>query len=305
MDKKVAVALADASNPYEQALASAARDAARAYGLELLPPHFAGGSAVEQMGGLFAFQRQQVDGYLLLAVAPDRIAAAAEGLLRSGASIAFLNRLPAGLDALSAGYPDVAVCGIVPHQLQIGRLQGEQCRRLAPEKGFVLLVKGTEETVSTVERRRGFLTAVRPHVTVHELEGRWTASVATEALARWFKLGAERQRKVDVIVCQNDAMAAGVRRALEEEAARSGRAELIGIPVTGVDGVPEDGERRVREGSLAATVKMPLTTKPAIAALADFWTRGLRAPLTVLEAESYPALERLGRTSAVTRSKVD
>jgi ABC-type sugar transport system substrate-binding protein len=69
-------------------------------------------------------------------------------------------------------------------------------------------------------------------------------------------------------------MAQGARAALNAAAERLGEPRLRSVPVTGIDAVPNDGQRRLRTGDLTATVENPRTSGPAIELLATFWKRG-------------------------------
>ena len=77
--------------------------------------------------------------------------------------------------------------------------------------------------MAAVARKRGFLDTIAGRLTVHELDGRWSTTGAEKALGEWFRVGAERDRPLDLVVCQNDAMASGARSALLRQAASSGR----------------------------------------------------------------------------------
>lgn len=295
MARRVALLLNDEDNGYERALAAAAQLAARRHGFELLPPHFAAGSPVQQLSAVFAFQRAGLDACLVTAVAPDAEWSAIENLLRAKVAVVLLNREPADLKRARAAHPGCLLASVLPDQAQIGRLQGEQCLKLLPDGGFVLLVTGAEQSPSTVMRRAGFLERVEPtgvHA-VHKLEGRWTTEGARQAVSDWFKFGADRHRALDLVVCQNDPMAVGVRSALEAQAAAVGKTELARTPITGVDGLPAEGQRRVRDGELVATVVMPLTTGPAMEILAAHWAGGAPELRRVLPGDPFPALEHL------------
>ena len=88
------------------------------------------------------------------------------------------------------------------------------------------------------------------------------------------------------VVCQNDNMARGTRRALELL-----RPDWARLPFLGCDGLPGSGRRDVDEGRLAATVALPSCAGPAIE-LALRWKRdGVVPPAeTVLAPAPYPAL---------------
>ena len=294
--REVALLLPDVTNPYERALAAEGSDEARRQDLNLLPAHFAGNNADTQLAALLEYQRRGAHAQIVLPVRPDGLAAACQGVVRSGGALVFLNRPPRDLPALRRLNPATLVACVRPDQVQIGRLQGEQCRRvLGGARRSVLYVTGADTTPSAHERRAGFRQVVAGACEVHEVSGLWSTAEAARALRQWFRIGGERGRDLGAIVCQNDAMAAGARMAVLEEAARSGSQTLAALPLFGVDGLPDDGQRRVRGGDLAATVIVPLSSGPAVRLLAQFWETGQRLEEVALAPSSYPPLEQLTR----------
>jgi ABC-type sugar transport system substrate-binding protein len=93
------------------------------------------------------------------------------------------------------------------------------------------------------------------------------------------------------MVCsQNDAMALGARRALEEEKARP--EELI---FTGCDAAGEVGQDRVRKRILAASILLPPTAGLALESFVQAFQSGLQPPeQTVLKPASFPPIDQLG-----------
>ena len=86
-------------------------------------------------------------------------------------------------------------------------------------------------------------------------------------------------------------MAVGAGHAL---AAMGSVADARWVPRTGVDGLPEGGQRLVRAGQLAATVVVPSNTGPALQALARFFREGAALPAeTLLRPSSFPELHAL------------
>ena len=66
------------------------------------------------------------------------------------------------------------------------------------------------------------------------------------------------------------------------------------VRVTGLDGLPDRGQRWVAEGKLAATIVVPPTSGRAIDLLVQRWASGGRTPLkTVQTPLSCPPLENL------------
>lgn len=128
----------------------------------------------------------------------------------------------------------------------------------------MLLVTGAAKTQAAIERRTGFLDSMGKSLNVTLLDGRWAADEAQKAIGERFKLGAERNRSIDLVVCQNDNMALGVRRALLYQTRLLQRPGLASTPLIGCDGLEEEGQAMVHGGSLVATVMLPATTPVAL-----------------------------------------
>ena len=118
------------------------------------------------------------------------------------------------------------------------------------------------------------------------LNAEWTAASAEKAVTAGCGSRAAERFVPQAVVCQNDNMARGTRRALELQ-----RPEWARLPFFGCDGLPGSGRRDVDEGRLAATVALPSCAGPAIE-LALRWKRdGVLPPAeTVLAPTPYPAL---------------
>jgi ABC-type sugar transport system substrate-binding protein len=183
---------------------------------------------------------------------------------------------------------------VAPDQEGIGAIQARQALRLARPGAFVVLVTGQASSPAAVARGRGFQETTAGRLVVHEIDGRWSAAGAAKALGEWFHHGGERDRHIDLVVCQNDAMAAGARGALAGHAAETGRRELTRTLLIGCDGMEHEGKAMVARGELAATVVMPPTTPAALDALGRHWDEGSASGTVLLAASSYPALDALG-----------
>jgi ABC-type sugar transport system substrate-binding protein len=295
--KAVALLLDDPQNRYQQLLAREAKAAASRHGVTLLEPQFAAGSSWTQAESVNAYLRQESrpDAMLVMLAGGQLARAHFERVVKAGLATVFLNRIPAWSEDLRKAFPDTLVCGVAPRQEGVGELQARQAKHIAPPGSFVILVTGEAASATAVERRRGFLGTVKDAFAVHELDGRWSAAGAEKALGDWFRLGAERDRRVDLVVGQNDAMAAGARRALAAQAARTGRPDIERVPLIGCDGLPDEGQAMVARGELAATVVVPPTTPAALDILSRHWTGGARSETVLLDAESHPPLETIGR----------
>jgi ABC-type sugar transport system substrate-binding protein len=295
MTYRIALLLNIAANSYQQALADEARETARKHGFELLPPSFANGSAMEQGSAALAYGRQNVSACLIYPVVADMLVNVCQILARGGASVAFLAQPPGEIARVRESNRDVLVTAVVSDQRELGRLQGEQCKRLLPGGGSVVLIEGPAEAVIAQERLAGFQEVVGSGLRVQPLYGRWEDEEAERVLTAWLS---SPGRKLDVVACHNDAMARGARAALDKAADRLGEPRLRSVPVTGIDAVPSDGQRRVSTGELAATVENPRTSGPAIELLAAFWKQGMRTEHQVLKARSLPPLDQLKAIAA-------
>ena len=99
-----------------------------------------------------------------------------------------------------------------------------------------------------------------------------------------------------MISAQDDSMALGARRAIEEAADPSVRAKWMAAPFTGCDGLPKTGQEDVRKGILAATVVVPPNMTLAIEMLIDALKNGKKpVELALTVPSSFPPLEKLGK----------
>jgi ABC-type sugar transport system substrate-binding protein len=292
--KTVGLLLDDPQNQYQQLLVKEAHLWAPRCDLTLLPPEFAGGSAWTQLESLQTWLRQTArpDGVMVMLAGSQITSSAFARVARARMPMVFLNRIPPWTDELRTEFPDALVAAVAPRQEGIGEVQGRHALGLARTGAFVLLVTGESRSQAAIDRQRGFERIVGARFDLHVLEGRWSSEGAAQAMADWFRVGARRETPVDLIVCQNDTMAAGVRRALIDQAHLSGRSELERIPLVGCDGLPQEGRAMIARGELAATVVLPPTTPPALQLLRRFWDSGAQSRTVLLEGTPFPSLDQ-------------
>lgn len=197
----------------------------------------------------------------------------------------FLVQLRAGyVPELAARYPKVAVGMVGADQVEVGRIQGRQCRALLPDGGRVLHVQGPPDSSATQERAEGFSQTLGEGFEVRILHGDWTDSGGDKTVMSWLRLKTSEPFQPDAVVAQNDLMAAGVRRAF-----RTNRPDWAEIPYLGADGLSHGGQQAVNDKAFAATVILPSSTGPALE-LAAAWLDG--TPLErdlLLKPVSHPA----------------
>jgi ABC-type sugar transport system substrate-binding protein len=292
--KKVALLLADEENAYQQLLAKKAMELTGRYGSEVLPPRFAGNREVKQISQFYdcIASATPPDGIVSMLVSAESMRGSLEAVAKAGIDCVLVNRIPAFLPQMSEEHSDVLLASVAPDQVEIGRFQGRQCLKILPDGGNVVLVLGVAGAPSTLERRKGFLEVAGNKITVRELHGRWLTDRAEAAVNHLLGIGGART-KVDMYVCQNDPMAAGVRAALDNQAALLGAPEIAKIPIIGCDGLPDEGQKMVRDGKIEATVVMPPSTPEAVEILSKYWSEGVRKLKATLPPTSFPPVDEL------------
>jgi ABC-type sugar transport system substrate-binding protein len=293
--KTVALLLDDAQNRYQQLLVRKAKDHALRLNLRLLEPQFAGDSSWNQLESINAYLRSEPlpDAILVLLAGEQHTGVWLERAIAKHIAVVFLNRVPPWLSVVRSKFPQALVTAVAPTQVAVGELQGAQALQLVRPGANVILVTGAARSPTAIERQRGFMDTVARQLKVHQVDGRWSAQEAEKALAEWLQLGGESARTIDLVVCQNDTMVIGARRAMSMHATMHGRPELANVPYIGCDGLEEEGQIMLRDGKLTATVVLPPTTPAALDILHRYWSSNVKADTVTLGVESAPPLERI------------
>jgi ABC-type sugar transport system substrate-binding protein len=215
----------------------------------------------------------------------------ARKVLGRGCPWILLNRaVEAHVDQMRAEFPGGAIALVSVDHREAGRIQGRQvAARLGGRPGTVLCVLGNMMTTAARARRDGLAESLPRSSALPEVEGLWSAESAEKVTARW--LAATAPPALDAVAAQNDPMAIGARKALARMAAESRRPEWAKVPVFGIDGVPEEGQRLVDERVLAGTVVLPPSSGPAVELFAAAFppARAAVPPRVMLAPRPYPA----------------
>jgi ABC-type sugar transport system substrate-binding protein len=237
---------------------------------------FAESHAVVQIQQLFkAIHAPEGERPVAIAVEPatgEGLERVARNAVQAGIGWILVNIRAAYLDELRAAHPDLPLAMVGTDQLEVGRIQGRQCRALRPDGGRVLLVQGPADSTVTQERSEGLRETLGAAFEVRGLNGAWTAASGDKAVMSWLRLKTAETFQPDLVVSQNDAMGAGARRALATH-----RPDWARVPYLGCDGLPDGGQRLVAEGAFAATVITPSNTGPALELLGR-WRETHQAP---------------------------
>ena len=184
--------------------------------------------------------------------------------------------------------------GVSSDHVEIGRLQGRQLAALLPKGGSVLYIQGPSENSAAKERTVGMHETKPANIQAVMLKAQWTEESGRRAVRSWLKLTTSQKSTIDVVAAQDDSMAMGARKALQELPNDVERERWMKLPFIGCDGLPNTGQAWVRSGQLSATVFVPPNTGQAIEMIVDAIRNRKQPSLRVLVApRSIPALNAL------------
>jgi ribose transport system substrate-binding protein len=289
MAERIAVCLTTADQEYQARQAQDAVETGRRLGAEV-EVLFAEDNPVLQIQQLFrllhASEGERPAALLVHTRVPDGLERVARNAAKAGIGWFLLNRTAPYLDALRSEHPALAVAAVTTDHVEIGRIHARQLARLCPDGAHVLYVQGPADAPAAKQRLEGLEEALRGRpYELKVVNGEWTSASAEKAIAAWLRLRTADLFSPGVVVCQNDNMARGAKKALEAL-----RPEWARLPFLGCDGLPNAGRREVDEGRLAGTVAIPSCSGPAVE-LAVAWKRAVRLPpaRTLLAPSAYPA----------------
>jgi ABC-type sugar transport system substrate-binding protein len=294
MSDKVVVSLPDRSNEFQHLQADDAIAVASRLGIEIELLD-ADRNAVLQIQQLFKFIHAQERPRALVVepVAIEGMERLAQKAAAAGMGIGLLNVVGGHVEALRKQYPQLPIFTLGSDQVEIGRLQARHMRLLLPGGGTVLYLQGPTSSGAARERFQGAQEALAGsslHLVV--LDAQWTEESADQIVRKWLRLKTTEGLRIDLVACQDDAMARGTRRAFEAVPDVAG--QWGSVPFLGIDGVPSVGQRMVKEGQLTATVVMPSNTGPALEALGRWLRSGIVPPASIrVPISSFPPEETL------------
>jgi ABC-type sugar transport system substrate-binding protein len=226
------------------------------------------------------------------AVEDESLAATAHRAAERGLGWFLLHRSAGYMYRLRSEFPALAMSTVTADHKEIGRIQGKQFLTLLRGRGTVLYVCGPLGASAAKDRLTGVKDVIEGSpIDCRVVHGDWTEKSGELVVGDWLK-ALDPATSIQLVGCQNDAMASGALRALPRAAAMLGRDELARVPVTGVDGTPEHGIPLVDRRRLAATVIMPPAAGHAIELVHQTWTTpGFSPPILVRQAvRSYPEI---------------
>jgi len=293
----VVVSLITQDNDYQVEQAASAQEAAGRLGVEV-EILYADGDSIQQSQQILKFVQSErelhPDGIILEPVGGTALPQVARAAVVAGIGWVVLNRDVDYVKQLRQSFK-APVFGVASDNIEIGRIQGQQLAALLPKGGTALYIQGPGESDAAKLRTEGMQETKPPEIQIKAMKGAWTEASAFKAVTSWLRLSTSQQTHIDVIAAQNDAMAAGAKKALQEFAVDGAEREhWLRIPLLGCDGVPKTGQAWVRSGMLAATVIAP----PLAGQGLEMLVHALQAhvtpqDLTLVAPRSFPALEAL------------
>jgi ABC-type sugar transport system substrate-binding protein len=278
------VSLITVDNDYQVEQAKSAEEVARRLGVEL-EIIFADGDAIKQSQQLLkiiqADSAERPDAIVMEPAGGTALPVVARAAASAKIGWAVLNR---ETDYVSADH------------VAIGRIQGQQFAALLPKGGSVLYIQGPSASSVSHQRAAGMYEAKPGNITAKILKSaNWTEAGGYQAASAWLRLSTSHKEPIELVACQNDAIAIGAKKAFREHTTETERATRVEPRFTGVDGLPGTGQEWVRRGLLAATVIVPAVTVPALELLVAAMRMGSPTPeSSLISSESYPDLTALG-----------
>ena len=298
MDKlNVVVALTTRDNDYQAEQAVAVTEVAARLGVKI-QVIYAENNAVNQTQQLIKIiqDSNQRPNAILVEPVGTGMAQVAKAAVGAGIGWGIINSDPDYIPELRRG-GNVPVFSVSTDQSEVGRIQGRQLGILAP-RGNVLYIEGPFNSTATQQRTKGMLSTKPASVELKMLKGDWTERSAHQAVKSWLSLGSSRQLQIKAVICQNDAMAMGARKAFVDLTEKD-REQWLKTPFTGCDGVTKTGQDWVRRGLLKATVITAPAAGIALEILMKAVNAGSMPPEgTLIPPRSFPAIEELRGHSA-------
>ncbi|MGB2592990.1 MAG: sugar ABC transporter substrate-binding protein [Candidatus Acidiferrum sp.] len=296
------LALITKDNDFQVEQAVSAEAMARELGVDL-EIAYADGDTITQstqvLKTIQAHSAMRPDGILVEPAGGTGLPQVARAAVDAGIAWCLVNRDADYVAELRRGAKSPIFLVTTDHK-EIGRIQARQLSALLPQGGNVIYILGPTESATVKDRKEGFEAVCAKNLHVTLLRGKWTEESGHRSTAAWLKLGVSNKVTVSAIVAQNDAMAIGARKAIQEIGSPQEREKWLSLPFTGADGLPKTGQSWVRTGLLTATVIVPPMAGQAVQLMANALRTGTNAPeRTLTFLESCPQIEKLAKLQPV------
>jgi ribose transport system substrate-binding protein len=288
-------------NDYQRQQAETAHEASTKLGVEL-ETIFANNDAIQQSQQLLDViqsRNANVNGILVEPAGRTAFPKIAQAAVGSGIAWVLLNCNADYLRTLRLG-GTVPAFAVSADNHEVGRIQGRQLASLLPGGGSILYIQGPSLSTVTEQRAAGMLETKPGNISVRILKSaNWTEEAGFHAVASWLRLSTSHQEQIHAVQAQNDLLAIGARKAIEQPTSGPTANNKSRVPFLGVDGLPGTGQAWVRRGILAATVIVPSTASYALNHLVTaLQGREKHRENTLVAPESFPAANAIASSSA-------
>jgi ABC-type sugar transport system substrate-binding protein len=297
------VSLITNENDFQLEQAKASEDAARKLGVSVQIT-YAANDAINQSQQLLSVIQssgEHPDAIIVEPVGGTGLPHVARAAVSAGIGWVVLNRETDYISQLRSVSPSPVFCVSANH-LEAGRIQGQHMAAFVPKDGTAFYIQGPSTTAAARQRALGLDQTKPVGIKLIHFKGNWTEESAYKAVSSWMKLSTSKKTQIDMVVGQNDDMAMGARKALQEQADMEVRDKWLSVPFSGCDGLQKTGQAFVRSGLFAATIVIPPNTSVAMELLTECFRSGKQPSELVLTTPvSFPPLEDLG-PSAFSKS---
>ncbi len=292
------LSLTNDDNDYQIEQTSAAQQAARRLGVDLEIVYARNDGIVQSqqlLNGIQSTTAPRPDAIIFEPAGSTAHPQIARAAATAGIGVVLLNR-DADYIAELRHLSHVPACAITSNHEEIGRIQGQQLSTLLPAGGIVLYIQGPTESPAAKQRHSGLLETKPNSVQLRVLKAHWTEASAHKAVSSWLCLSTSRQTQIQAVCAQDDSMAMGARKAIEE--CRELRGQAQKMPFLGCDGLPKTGQEWVRSNLLTATIFIPPNADLAIEMMVKSIATGVLPPeRTFTTAKSFPTIEVLAQAT--------
>lgn len=193
--------------------------------------------------------QQQVSLILISPKESRPLTAPVEEAMKAGIPVIVLDRKIEG---------DKYTCFIGGDNVKIGREAGKYMVELLGGKGDIIELKGLMTSTPAQDRHNGFMEGIKGS----------NIKIVFDADCKWLEGDANREMasalathpKIDAVYGHNDPSAHGAYIAARSE----GKGREKQIKFIGIDGLPTEGQKYVRDGILSATFQYPTGGKEAV-----------------------------------------
>ncbi len=293
------LSLTNDDNDYQIEQTSAAQQAARRLGVDLEIVYARNEGIVQSQQLLSSIQSTTAprpDAIIFEPAGSTAHPQVARAAAAAGIGVVVLNRDADYIGELRRDL-HMPVFAITSNHEEIGRIQGQQLSAVLPAGGIVLYIQGPSESLAAKQRYTGTLQTKSDGAQLRIMKAHWTETSAYNTVSSWLRLSTSRQAQIAAVCGQDDSMAMGARKALEE--CHDLRDLCAKIPFLGCDGLPKTGQQWVHRNLLTGTIVIPPNADMAIEMMVRAIASGALPPeRTYTTAKSFPAIEVLAKLSS-------